>query len=530
MFPDIDGQIKQAQALVKAGRKAEARRLLEQIVERYDQNETAWLWLSATVDSIDEQRICLENVLLLNPNNAKARKGLEALNSKSGTMRASQVATQPSGDSWTADPPSPPPYTLPPAPSSPSYSNDPFGDYGTSVPRSNPTPHNAPFATNTGVQDTQPAQGSVSSVDWGKGNNNPAYGSGKPDIGPTSAELDSWMAQLPVERPAGSKPPAAPPPRADDAVFMQGSAPPLANSTPAFSGEFGDFGEFDFSGPFGSNSGNSTTGSSAQLRGASSNDLLPDMTESGSFVMSGSSKNKSNPAIPAAPATWDAYSDDAYTNQAYDNQPITQPYAQPGYGQAYDQQYTDDANQYDSQADLNLNAGWNTGGTTARPASTSAERFQFGAGSTNPAANSAQSARRGAEIPNSSALFAVDDLDEINLDASDLDDAGIFGGSGRSKAAGGSGVFGVKTNAGKPAKAEKPANGRAAKPSAKRGKKAADTEFLLHPDYQLIPDEIHPAGLVSRKQWFVVGVLGLLNAVSVAVLIFINLRSSGILR
>jgi hypothetical protein len=63
----------------RAGNKTEARALLERAIENDEYNESAWLWLSAVVDNKDEQRTCLENVLIINPENERARKGLRSL-------------------------------------------------------------------------------------------------------------------------------------------------------------------------------------------------------------------------------------------------------------------------------------------------------------------------------------------------------------------------------------------------------------------------------------------------------------------
>ncbi len=63
----------------KAGNKVEARRLLEQVLEKDDNNETAWMWYASVVDSAQKRRICLENVLEINPNNTRAREALEKL-------------------------------------------------------------------------------------------------------------------------------------------------------------------------------------------------------------------------------------------------------------------------------------------------------------------------------------------------------------------------------------------------------------------------------------------------------------------
>src|SRR5512135_2353327 len=101
---NVEALIQQAIAAIKANRRSEARQILEQVVELDERSEQGWLWLSGCVDSPDEQKICLENVLTINPNNAKARKGLEML--KKAKPR-------------------------PPAPPSPGpFSSDPFADTG----------------------------------------------------------------------------------------------------------------------------------------------------------------------------------------------------------------------------------------------------------------------------------------------------------------------------------------------------------------------------------------------------------------
>jgi hypothetical protein len=66
-------------AAAKAKRKAEAERLLRQVVQYEPENEMAWLWLSAVVVGIDRQRESLFRVLRINPNNSFARHGLAFL-------------------------------------------------------------------------------------------------------------------------------------------------------------------------------------------------------------------------------------------------------------------------------------------------------------------------------------------------------------------------------------------------------------------------------------------------------------------
>jgi tetratricopeptide (TPR) repeat protein len=63
----------------RAGRKGEARDLLIQIVQIDPHNETAWIWLSGLVDSLEDRIIACENVLTINPANQKVWAYLEEL-------------------------------------------------------------------------------------------------------------------------------------------------------------------------------------------------------------------------------------------------------------------------------------------------------------------------------------------------------------------------------------------------------------------------------------------------------------------
>ncbi|KAB2906172.1 MAG: hypothetical protein F9K27_00790 [Anaerolineae bacterium] len=73
----------QAKQLMKTDKK-KAKELLLKVVDIDQRNEEAWLYMSGVVDSGEEQKICLENVLSINPNNERARKGLETLLKKLG--------------------------------------------------------------------------------------------------------------------------------------------------------------------------------------------------------------------------------------------------------------------------------------------------------------------------------------------------------------------------------------------------------------------------------------------------------------
>jgi hypothetical protein len=70
--------LSQGIAAVKGGRTEEARELLLQVLDLDEDNERAWLWMSAVTDGKD-RIVCLKNVLAINPRNEYARLGLEAL-------------------------------------------------------------------------------------------------------------------------------------------------------------------------------------------------------------------------------------------------------------------------------------------------------------------------------------------------------------------------------------------------------------------------------------------------------------------
>jgi ribosomal protein L40E len=76
---EIEGLLAQAVASAQAGRREQAYDLLLHVVELDRHNEVAWLWLSTVTDSSEDQRICLENVLTINPDNAQARDRLASL-------------------------------------------------------------------------------------------------------------------------------------------------------------------------------------------------------------------------------------------------------------------------------------------------------------------------------------------------------------------------------------------------------------------------------------------------------------------
>ncbi len=80
--PDIAELLRRGIEAAREGKKSEARALFEQVVELDENNEKGWFWLASVVESDEERRICLGNVLHINPNNERAKRALDALQAK----------------------------------------------------------------------------------------------------------------------------------------------------------------------------------------------------------------------------------------------------------------------------------------------------------------------------------------------------------------------------------------------------------------------------------------------------------------
>lgn len=225
---DVKGMVDSAVAALKAGKKSEARTTLTQAVDLDPKNEQAWLYLSALVPSLEEQEICLENVLTINPGNDRAKKALDIVLDKQGKPPRS-----------AAPPPAPAP--PPPAPAADSgwdsvNSGSGGGGWGdidvanwddlvSSVTPSDPppTPSPAPVTTPAPAADGNadwlenietnpwqtdesdpvvsggwdiPSDPIPSSVDWGNDSTIAAHGSGLNVEQPNDEEYDSWISGM----------------------------------------------------------------------------------------------------------------------------------------------------------------------------------------------------------------------------------------------------------------------------------------------------------------------------------------------
>ena len=75
----LDDELAKGILAAKAGQRDLARQHLQNVLRADLSHETAWLWMSGLVDTVQQKRDCLQRVLALNPNNDVARRGLEQL-------------------------------------------------------------------------------------------------------------------------------------------------------------------------------------------------------------------------------------------------------------------------------------------------------------------------------------------------------------------------------------------------------------------------------------------------------------------
>ena len=99
----IDEKLKEAESLYKEGNKAQAAKLLAEIVRQDPNNYMAWYGLALSLDEYDKKVYCLKKVVSLNPSHQKAHqllgkmlmeKNLSSVGIKQTTENRYQPTTQ----------------------------------------------------------------------------------------------------------------------------------------------------------------------------------------------------------------------------------------------------------------------------------------------------------------------------------------------------------------------------------------------------------------------------------------------------
>jgi hypothetical protein len=84
--------LRQGILAAKAGNARQAEQLLRQVIANDRNNEAAWMWMSSVVEDPADIVLCLENVLVINPENEEARMAIgwaqKALSAKGGAAAA----------------------------------------------------------------------------------------------------------------------------------------------------------------------------------------------------------------------------------------------------------------------------------------------------------------------------------------------------------------------------------------------------------------------------------------------------------
>jgi Tol biopolymer transport system component len=80
---NLQDLMRQGVEAAREGRKAEAKDFFQQVVDQDDKNEKAWMWLASVVETDEERRVCLSNVLFINPNNERAQSAMAKLDMRS---------------------------------------------------------------------------------------------------------------------------------------------------------------------------------------------------------------------------------------------------------------------------------------------------------------------------------------------------------------------------------------------------------------------------------------------------------------
>lgn len=100
MTANIDAMLRAAADAARANKKADARALLERVLELEEYNEQAWVELSKLVDNIEEKRTCIYNILVINPSNQYALALQSQLDAAEGAAAAPPAPFEPSAPAF----------------------------------------------------------------------------------------------------------------------------------------------------------------------------------------------------------------------------------------------------------------------------------------------------------------------------------------------------------------------------------------------------------------------------------------------
>jgi ribosomal protein L40E len=114
MAGQIESLLEKGIQAARGNDKKRAQDVLTHVIEIDQYNERAWLWLSSVVETSSDKEVCLENTLLINPDNTYAAMGLQHIrqqNKPSPPSVLPRLAGEqtPQELEWAAEPVAPPP-------------------------------------------------------------------------------------------------------------------------------------------------------------------------------------------------------------------------------------------------------------------------------------------------------------------------------------------------------------------------------------------------------------------------------------
>lgn len=106
-LPSIADLLVRGKQAAMSGQRELARETLAHVVYLDPANAEGWLWLSGVVDEPDHVRYCLDRTLRVDPNNPRALRGLEWLNTRQAEIDEARAAAERVKPYWQTSKPKP---------------------------------------------------------------------------------------------------------------------------------------------------------------------------------------------------------------------------------------------------------------------------------------------------------------------------------------------------------------------------------------------------------------------------------------
>lgn len=106
-MPSIADLLVRGKQAAMSGQRELARETLAHVVYLDPGNAEGWLWLSGVVDQPEQVRYCLERTLRIEPNNARALRGIEWLDSRQKEIDEARAAAERVKPYWQTSKPKP---------------------------------------------------------------------------------------------------------------------------------------------------------------------------------------------------------------------------------------------------------------------------------------------------------------------------------------------------------------------------------------------------------------------------------------